>query len=240
MLASYFLDLSHSLVVSSDFVSYALTGASAQPTGFDSGGGANKNHTSSIAAAAAALHGIGKDDVGADNDVCMAEDGEEEEEEEEDEDGDDDEEGGDDDDEEEVEDEDEDDEDEDSGAVIQPNLSHLSLVNLLNISGGQAKVHEWPNNPILVKRSPSMLCGDLSPSDVSALNQPLTIHQTGQPELSEFLIESDLFVGKAYVVIADLPDSSHDHFRKTHNKLKCVFQGRFKRRVPFSSVYTVS
>ena len=203
-------------------------------------GSANNSHASSIAAAAAALHGIGPINTGADNDVCLADDGEDDEEEDDDEDGDDDD---DVDDEEEIEDEDEGDGDCDGDdGVIQPNLSHLSLVNLLSSMGGgqTAMSHQWPNNPILVKRSPNMLCGDLSPADISTLNQPLTIHQSGQPELSEFLIESDLFVGKAYVVIADLPDSSHDHFRKTHNKLKCVFQGRFKRRVPFSSVYTVT
>ena len=197
------------------------------------------NQASSIAAAAAALHGgIGRDDVSVDNDICMAEDGEEDEDDEDVDDDDDDDEEAEDDDEEEAEDDDDEGNDD---VAIQPNLSHVSLVNLLSsISGGQAMPHQWPNNPILVKRSPTMLCGDLSSSDISALNQPLTIHQSGQPELSEFLIESDLFVGKAYVVIADLPDSSHDHFRKTHNKLKCVFQGRFKRMVPFSSVYTVS
>jgi hypothetical protein len=119
-----------------------------------------------------------------------------------------------------------------------------------------APVDMWPNDPIMIRRSVSMLpthiqdnnndnqqsnnvakiddhissCGGsdgsggsgggqdpgvhlMTEAERRALTLPLRIHQLGEPELSEIAIESDLFVGKAYVLVADLPDSPTAHFR---------------------------
>ena len=37
--------------------------------------------------------------------------------------------------------------------------------------------------------------------------------------------ESDLFVGKAFIVVADLQDSPHSYFKRKERKFEAVFQG---------------
>jgi hypothetical protein len=53
--------------------------------------------------------------------------------------------------------------------------------------------------------------------------------------MSEFPIESDTFIGKAFIIIANLKDSPPSFFQ---SKFEAVFQGRFKRPIPYSRVYT--
>jgi hypothetical protein len=60
----------------------------------------------------------------------------------------------------------------------------------------------WPNNPILIKRSPNMLMKGLSPQETKKLIFPIHIHQAGEPEISEFPIESAMFIGKAFIIIS--------------------------------------
>lgn len=69
------------------------------------------------------------------------------------------------------------------------------------------------------------------------LMRPLRIHHP-QKLLSEFDIETDLFIGKAYLLLADLPDSPSEYFKKKNRKFQSVVQGRFRQRLPFSSVNT--
>ena len=89
----------------------------------------------------------------------------------------------------------------------------LSMVENVN-KDSSTNNFEWPNHPILVKRSQAMLSkSHLSAHEFNKLSLPIQIHQPGEPELSEFPIESDLFIGKGYILIADLKDSPHDHFR---------------------------
>lgn len=65
----------------------------------------------------------------------------------------------------------------------------------------------WPNNPILIRRSPQMLKAGVDEQNKNAFLQPLQIHLKGPRELSFLSIDSDLFQGKVHMVIANLPDS---------------------------------
>ena len=56
---------------------------------------------------------------------------------------------------------------------------------------------------LLIRRSPTMIRTDIADS-VQRLREiePLRIHIPGAPELSEISIDSDLFIGKAYIIVA--------------------------------------
>jgi hypothetical protein len=96
----------------------------------------------------------------------------------------------------------------------------------------------WPNYPLLLKRASTMLPSHMSPQERARLLFPIHIHKPEEPEVSEFPIESDSFIGKAYIIIAKLKDSPHSFFQRKEVKFEAVFQGRFKRPIPFSRIYT--
>ena len=39
--------------------------------------------------------------------------------------------------------------------------------------------------------------------------------------------ESDLFVGKAFIIVAGLSDSPHSYFKRKERKFEAVFQGKY-------------
>lgn len=51
-------------------------------------------------------------------------------------------------------------------------------------------------------------------------------------------IDSDYFKGFCHLLVANLPDSPQNYFRGKKRRHLCVFQGKFTRCLPFSSVYT--
>lgn len=99
----------------------------------------------------------------------------------------------------------------------------------------------WPNQPVAIRRSPEMLAATNSTQQSSQkqkLLQPLKLHIPGPAELSLVPIESDLFSGRAYIIMANLPDSPHDQFRWKQRKFQYVIQGKFKKDLKFSEIYT--
>lgn len=84
---------------------------------------------------------------------------------------------------------------------------------------------QWPNYPILIRRSEDMLRTGLTAPEKEALLQPLPIHRPGPPELSIIPIDNDFFIGKAFLVFDNLPDTNPDHFRyKNNTKSSPVFR----------------
>ena len=51
-------------------------------------------------------------------------------------------------------------------------------------------------------------------------------------------LNSDYFRGYAHLLIADLEDSPHAYFRRKDRRYLMCVQGKFKRTVPFSQLYT--
>ena len=96
-------------------------------------------------------------------------------------------------------------------------------------------MQNWPNDPIMVRRSPHMIRSDIT-EQREHLCLPVHIHNKESPELSFISIDSDYFIGKCYLLIAGLKDSPA-HFRKRKRKLQAIIQGRFKKDIPFSKVY---
>jgi len=96
-------------------------------------------------------------------------------------------------------------------------------------------MQNWPNDPIMVRRSPSMIRSDIT-EQREHLCLPIHIHNKESPELSFISIDSDYFIGKCYLLIAGLKDSP-THFRKRKRKLQAIIQGRFKKDIPFNKVY---
>lgn len=82
----------------------------------------------------------------------------------------------------------------------------------LSSDQGLAMAEKLSNNPILVRRCPRMLRSDLGEEQRAALSQPLPIH-TVDPNHAIIDIDSDLFVGKAYMVVADVPGAPAAFFR---------------------------
>ena len=96
----------------------------------------------------------------------------------------------------------------------------------------------WPNNPVMIRISDSAMPSGSSESKRLELSKPIHIHKPGNPEVSEIEFESDLFIGKMYIIIEGLPDSPHSYFRRKLRKFQSVIQGKFKKRTQFSNVYT--
>jgi hypothetical protein len=71
-----------------------------------------------------------------------------------------------------------------------------------------------------------------------SLLQPLSLHIPGPLHLSEIHIDSDLFVGKVYLLVNRLRDTPKGAFPKRSRRFRSVVQGRFKRPTPFCAVYT--
>ena len=83
-------------------------------------------------------------------------------------------------------------------------------------------ITEWPNYPLLARRSPDMLPrsnGNKEPlhdqqDDVrKKLLRPVRLHKPGPLKLSEIALESDLFSGRMILLLNGLDDSSVDFFR---------------------------
>jgi hypothetical protein len=113
----------------------------------------------------------------------------------------------------------------------------IDLFASINVDHSGKHSH-WPNYPLLLKRASAMFPSHLSPQERATLSLPIHIHKPEQPEMSEFPIESDTFIGKAFIIIAKLKDSPHSFFQSKEVKFEAVFQGRFKRYIPYSRVYT--
>ena len=96
-------------------------------------------------------------------------------------------------------------------------------------------MQNWPNDPIMVRRSPHMIRSDII-EQREHLCLPVHIHNKESPELSFISIDSDYFIGKCYLLIAGLKDSPA-HFRKRKRKLQAIIQGKFKKGIPFNKVY---
>jgi len=94
----------------------------------------------------------------------------------------------------------------------------------------------WPSRPLLTRRSPHMYRGR-SEAEVSRLIQPLRLH-TQDPRLSVIPVESDMFVGEIYILVDGLADSPKEFFSGKKRVFEAVVQGRFKRTIAFSEVYT--
>eukprot|EP01041_Mallomonas_annulata_P005164 gene5164-10325_t len=92
----------------------------------------------------------------------------------------------------------------------------------------------WPNRPILIRRTEAEKEEERRKDE---LLQPLCIH-CPDTERSELSIDTDLFVGKAHIMIADLPDAPVEYFRKRQRRFVSTVQGQFKRPMSFASVYT--
>ena len=69
---------------------------------------------------------------------------------------------------------------------------------------------EWPNFPVLARRSPSMCPKG---ADARHILRPIHLHQPGPLKLSEIALESDLFIGKMILVLSGLNDSPPDIFK---------------------------
>ena len=74
-------------------------------------------------------------------------------------------------------------------------------------------VTKWPNRPILVRRSPSMFRNTSSEDTVRNGCIPVKIHQREPHQESIIEVNTDLFIGKMYILIADLSDSPDEFFR---------------------------
>ena len=79
--------------------------------------------------------------------------------------------------------------------------------------------YAWPNDPLLLRRDPAMLTHSAyaDTAERKRLLQPVQIHKPDGPTASLIPIESEDFVGYAYVTIATLPDYPH---KKRHRKLQ--------------------
>lgn len=99
---------------------------------------------------------------------------------------------------------------------------------------------KWPNRPILIRRSHNMIPSTIPyPSMIhEELMRPLRIHNFEHPALSVIDIDTELFIGKAYLLLADLPDSPCEYFKKKNRRFQSVIQGQFRQRLPFSAVNT--
>lgn len=95
-------------------------------------------------------------------------------------------------------------------------------------------IKEWPNKPLLIRRSP------LVPTNGSLQGNTLTlhIHNPAGPTLSEISISSPNFIGKAYIIIRHLPGAPEEYFAAKNRQFQVVIQGRFTRPVSYASVYT--
>lgn len=97
----------------------------------------------------------------------------------------------------------------------------------------------WPNDPILVKRSISMIGQRDKENSIQrdSLLRPIRIHRPGAPEVSLIPIDNDFFVGKCYIWIAHLKDTPLQSLERKR-KFQYIVQGQFKTTIPFSSIYT--
>lgn len=78
------------------------------------------------------------------------------------------------------------------------------------------------------------------PAELRKLLNPICIHAKTEAhnEISEIPIESDLFVGKMIIIVANVPGEPKSYFSGRKRKFRVLVQGRFKHALQFSSVYT--
>jgi hypothetical protein len=90
---------------------------------------------------------------------------------------------------------------------------------------------EWPNAPVLVTQPKADNEG--YPREV------ISIHKPGPNEISELPIDTNLFVGKMYVVIRGLDKTPESFFTGKRRLFNVIVQGRFKKPdIPFHSAVT--
>ena len=102
-------------------------------------------------------------------------------------------------------------------------------------------VTEWPNKPLLVRQGPmvSKQSSELSQQDnFQGSMPPHVIHNPEGPQASELLLESSLFIGKAYIIIRNLPGAPEEYFASKNRQFQVVVQGRFRTETSYESVYT--
>ena len=116
--------------------------------------------------------------------------------------------------------------------------NELGQENESAVNGVRLDPASWPNNPIMIRMSDAMLPSSISESKKIEMSKIIQIHKPGNPEASEIPFESDLFIGKAYIIIDGLADSPHSYFKRKNRKFQFVIQGQFKQRTPFCNVYT--
>ena len=124
--------------------------------------------------------------------------------------------------------------------IVRMSNSTFVAPKLVDVESSLSIPHfsEWPNFPLLVRRSPDMFrnSNDASVPIPSEMLQPLRIHQH-PPEMSVFPIDNHLFKGRVFVIVAGLDDSPVDFFSKRNRLFEVVVQGRFKQTTPYSRVY---
>lgn len=93
---------------------------------------------------------------------------------------------------------------------------------------------EWPNYPLLIRRSSDMLAKHLTTAEREVLLEPLRLHRK---ELSVVDFENEYFIGKAYLIFNNLPDTNQDLFRGKKRQFQTIIQGKFKQSIPFTNLY---
>jgi hypothetical protein len=81
-------------------------------------------------------------------------------------------------------------------------------------------VSEWPNLPVLITQGPTGI--------VPPPRSTIPIHKSGPNEASEFAVESELFVGKAYIAVKGVHNFPEAYFEDKKRLFYYVLQGRFK------------
>lgn len=94
----------------------------------------------------------------------------------------------------------------------------------------------WPNRPILVKRAADSLSSAATDEERRLLLQPLSIHLPRSE--SVIALDNDMFQGTMMLIVKGISDAPEGYFDAKKRQFEIVVQGRFKKEIPGSKLYT--